>query len=233
MLAPEINWDASRAGLGLHLLAPRILMAQDSSSSREAGDKLGGKAARGGLGPPPPCVNAAPHSRPSSWVSALLSLLPAPCLPGVPRCPPRAPSKQKSAHPELSDTSDHRGSQNCYGFPSEEPAQREGPGPTWTPTPALGPAIWGALDRGRVSHPGTHRHLDREGQVVSPPNAWSEALNILWEGSKSPLDCEDDRTVWPWRCSARRLWGAARPPHPTDAETCCLGKGVLEWGVYM
>ena len=178
-------------------------------------------------------MNAAPHSRPSSWVSALLSLLPAPCLPGVPGCPPRAPSKQKSAHPELSDTSDHRGSQNRYGFPSEEPAQREGPGPTWTPTPALGPAIWGALDRGRVSHHGTHRHLDREGQVVSPPNAWSEALNILWEGGKSPLDCEGDRTVWPWRCSARRLWGAACPPHPRDAETCCLGKGVLGWGVNM
>ena len=30
-----------------------------------------------------------------------------------------------------------------------------------------------------------------------------------------------------------RLWGAACPPHPTDAETCCPGKGVLWWGVYM
>lgn len=37
-------------------------------------------------------------------------------------------------------------------------------------------------------------------QIIVNILVFSEALNILWEGSKSPLDCEDDQTVWPWRC---------------------------------
>lgn len=155
-------------GLGLHLLAPRILMAQDSSLSREArtswGQGSGEDPSRPGeaSGPPPPCVQAAPHSRLSSWVSALVSLLPAPCSAWGTSMFPSSAQQAEITHPELSDTGDDRGSENRYGlftcFPSEKPAQREGPGPAWTPTPALGPAIWGALDRGRLSHHGPPFH---------------------------------------------------------------------------
>lgn len=142
-------------------------------------------------------------SRPGSLPSSPYSQPHAP--PGVPRCSPRVPSKQKSTHPELSDTGDHRGSKNRYGlftcFPSEKPAQREGPGPGHPRLPLVQPSgvLWTEAGCHIMGLPFTDTWTERaklfHHQITVNTLVFSEALNILREGSKSPLDCEDDRTV--------------------------------------
>ena len=78
--------------------------------------------------------------------------------PGVPARPPRVPTgkNQLTLNDQRPGTTEVAGT--VIDFSSvlhrEEPAQREGPGPSWIPTTILAPAIWGALDKAGVSHHG-------------------------------------------------------------------------------